>query len=129
MILLILLLTLLGICLLHLTLLSKSNRNRLLLILPVLCPADHNLHSLSCLIILQFSNQIRTTGNRHTVKLDNHVTWEMGKAMLAICAVLIVLYVGFVAIMNQIKLEHGESIENRFERLDAKMRVKTPKLK
>ena len=73
MILLILLLTLLGICLLHLTLLSKNNRNRLLLILPVLCPADHNLHSLSCLIILQFSNQIRTTGNRHTVKLDNYI--------------------------------------------------------
>ena len=66
---------------------------------------------------------------RKFFKLDNHVTWEMGKAMLAICAVLIVLYVGFVAIMNQIKLEHGESIENRFERLDAKMRVKTPKLK
>ena len=68
--------------------------------------------------------QMRTFFN-----LDNHITWEMGKAMLAICAVLTVLYVGFVAIMNQIKLEHGESIEQRFDRLDAKMRSKNMKLK
>ena len=61
--------------------------------------------------------------------LDNHITWEMGKAMLAICAVLTVLYVGFVAMMNQIKLEHGQSIEQRFDRLDAKMRSKNIKLK
>lgn len=68
--------------------------------------------------------QMRTFFN-----LDNHITWEMGKAMLAICAVLTVLYVGFVAMMNQIKLEHGESIEQRFDRLDAKMRSKNMKLK
>lgn len=68
--------------------------------------------------------QMRTFFN-----LDNHITWEMGKAMLAICAVLTVLYVGFVAMMNQIKLEHGESIEQRFDRLDAKMRSKNIKLK
>ena len=68
--------------------------------------------------------QMRTYFN-----LDNHITWEMGKAMLAICAVLTVLYVGFVAMMNQIKLEHGESIEQRFDRLDAKMRSKNIKLK
>lgn len=61
--------------------------------------------------------------------LDNHITWEMGKAMLAICAILTVLYVGFVAMMNQIKIEHGESIEKRFDRLDAKMRSKNMKLK
>lgn len=68
--------------------------------------------------------QMRTFFN-----LDNHITWEMGKAMLAICAVLTVLYIGFVAMMNQIKLEHGESIEQRFDRLDAKMRSKNMKLK
>lgn len=68
--------------------------------------------------------QMRTFFN-----LDNHITWEMGKSMLAICAVLTVLYVGFVAMMNQIKLEHGESIEQRFDRLDAKMRSKNMKLK
>lgn len=68
--------------------------------------------------------QMRTFFN-----LDNHITWEMGKAMLAICAVLTVLYVGFVAMMNQIMLEHGESIEQRFDRLDAKMRSKNMKLK
>lgn len=68
--------------------------------------------------------QMRTFFN-----LDNHITWEMGKAMLAICAVITVLYVGFVAMMNQIKLEHGESIEQRFDRLDAKMRSKNMKLK
>ena len=62
-------------------------------------------------------------------RLDNHITWEMGKAMLAIGAILTIAYVGFVAIMNQIKLEHGEAIEQKFERLDAKMRVKAPKLK
>ena len=62
---------------------------------------------------------------RDFFNLDNHVTWEMGKAMLAICAVLIVLYVGFVAMMNQVKLEHGESIERRFERLDIKLREKS----
>ena len=61
--------------------------------------------------------------------LDNHITWEMGKAMLAICAILTVLYVGFVAMMNQIKIEHGENIEKRFDRLDAKMRSKNMKLK
>lgn len=69
-------------------------------------------------------DQMRTFFN-----LDNHITWEMGKAMLAICAVLTVLYIGFVAMMNQIKLEHGESIEQRFDRLDAKMRSKNMKLK
>lgn len=57
-------------------------------------------------------------------RLDNHVTWEMGKAMLAIGAILTVAYVGFVAMMNQIKLEHGEAIEKRFERIDAKTRAK-----
>ena len=62
-------------------------------------------------------------------RLDNHITWKMGKAMLAIGAILTIAYVGFVAIMNQIKLEHGEAIEQKFERLDAKMRVKAPKLK
>ena len=62
-------------------------------------------------------------------RLDNHITWEMGKAMLAIGTILTIAYVGFVAIMNQIKLEHGEAIEQKFERLDAKMRVKAPKLK
>ena len=61
--------------------------------------------------------------------LDNHISWEMGKAMLAICAILTVLYVGFVAMMNQIKIEHGENIEKRFDRLDAKMRSKNMKLK
>lgn len=60
-------------------------------------------------------------------RLDNHVTWEMGKAMLAIGAILTVAYVGFVAMMNQIKLEHGEAIELKFERLDAKMRAKEQK--
>ncbi len=60
-------------------------------------------------------------------RLDNHVTWEMGKAMLAIGAILTVAYVGFVAMMNQIKLEHGEAIEKRFERIDAKTRAKDSK--
>ena len=60
-------------------------------------------------------------------RLDNHVNWEMGKAMLAIGAILTVAYVGFVAMMNQIKLEHGEAIEKRFERIDAKTRAKDSK--
>lgn len=60
-------------------------------------------------------------------RLDNHVTWEMGKAMLAIGAILTVAYVGFVAMMNQIKLEHGEAIEKKFERIDAKTRAKDSK--
>ena len=47
--------------------------------------------------------------------------------MLAIGAILTVAYVGFVAMMNQIKLEHGEAIELKFERLDAKMRAKEQK--
>ena len=51
----------------------------------------------------------------------------MGKAMLAIGAILTVAYVGFVAMMNQIKLEHGEAIEKRFERIDAKARAKDSK--
>ena len=41
----------------------------------------------------------------------------------------IIAYIGLVAIMNQIKLEHGDAIEKKFERLDAKMRVKAPKIK
>ena len=61
-------------------------------------------------------------------RLDNHVNWEMGKAMLAIGAIVTVAYVGFVAMMNQIKLEHGEAIEKRFERIDAKARAKDSKL-
>lgn len=60
-------------------------------------------------------------------RLDNHVTWEMGKAMLAIGAILTVAYVGFVAMMNQIKLEHGAAIEKKFERIDAKTRAKDSK--
>lgn len=66
---------------------------------------------------------------RKFFRLDNHITWEMGKAMLAICAVLVVLYVGFVAMMNQIKLEHGEGIDTAFERLDSKMREKASRIK
>lgn len=62
-------------------------------------------------------------------RLDNHITWAMGKAMLAIGAILTFSYIGLVAIMNQIKLEHGDAIEKKFERLDAKMRVKAPKIK
>ena len=61
-------------------------------------------------------------------RLDNHVNWEMGKAMLAIGAIVTVAYVGFVAMMNQIKLEHGEALEKRFERIDAKARAKDSKL-
>ncbi len=62
-------------------------------------------------------------------RLDNNLTWQMGKAMLAIGAILTFAYIGLVAIMNQIKLEHGTAIEAKFERLDAKMRTKAPKLK
>ena len=64
---------------------------------------------------------------RDFFRLDNHVNWEMGKAMLAIGAIVTVAYVGFVAMMNQIKLEHGEAIEKRFERIDAKARAKDSK--
>ena len=53
----------------------------------------------------------------------------MGKAMLAIGAILTFSYIGLVAIMNQIKLEHGDAIEKKFERIEKKMRVKAPKIK
>lgn len=57
-------------------------------------------------------------------KLDNNITWEMGKAMLSIFAVLLPTYVIMNLGMRLLKKKRGEVWERRFSALDAKMRVK-----
>ncbi len=56
--------------------------------------------------------------------LNNQITWDMGKAILAISAVLLPVYVGMSFAMKFFKKKRGEVWERRFERLDARMRVK-----
>ena len=56
--------------------------------------------------------------------LNNHITWDMGKAILAISAVLLPVYVGMSFAMKFLKKKRGEVWERRFESLDARMRVK-----
>lgn len=56
--------------------------------------------------------------------LDNNVTWEMWKAILVICAVMLPIYVGFVFAMKAVKKKFGAKINKTFDKLDEKMRAK-----
>lgn len=56
--------------------------------------------------------------------LDNHVTWEMGKAILAICAVMVPIYLSFVFASRAIRKKYGDKINARYDKLDERMRAK-----
>ena len=56
--------------------------------------------------------------------LDNNITWDMGKAILAICAILFPIYVALNYGMKFIKHKFGAGWERRFSTLDAKMRAR-----
>ena len=56
--------------------------------------------------------------------IHNDVTWEMGKAMLAIGCTLLPVYVTFCALMQLINKKHGAYWERKFGALDDRMRVK-----
>ncbi|MDE7373145.1 MAG: HAD-IC family P-type ATPase, partial [Clostridia bacterium] len=56
--------------------------------------------------------------------LDNNITWDMGKAILAICAVLFPIYVAMNYGMKFVKKKFGAGWERRFSALDARMRKK-----
>ncbi len=51
-------------------------------------------------------------------KLDNNITWDMGKAILSIAAVLLPIYVGMVFAMRAVAKRHYDYWEGVFERLD-----------
>lgn len=56
--------------------------------------------------------------------LDKNVTWEMGKAILAISAVLLPIYVGLVFGTKVLRKKYNDKIELCFDKLDNRMRVK-----
>lgn len=56
--------------------------------------------------------------------LKTNFTWEMGKAMLVIAAILTVIYVALVIAMNYIKKKREKVWNARFEQLDDKVREK-----
>lgn len=60
--------------------------------------------------------------------IDNHITWEMGKAILSICAVMVPIYITMVVLMKVIRKKKGEKIDEFFGRVDEKMRSKKLKL-
>ncbi|MCQ2409323.1 MAG: HAD-IC family P-type ATPase [Clostridia bacterium] len=50
--------------------------------------------------------------------LDTNLTWEMGKAILSMCAVVLPLYLMFVFIMYIINKKTYDKFEDKFTRLD-----------
>ncbi len=61
--------------------------------------------------------------------LNNEITWEMGKAMLAICAVMVPLYVLMVWAMKLLHDKKGKKADDFFGRIDDKMRNQNFKIK
>lgn len=60
----------------------------------------------------------------HIFNLDNNITWEMGKAILVICSILLPIYILMNLGMKLVKKKRGEVWERRFTALDDRMRVK-----
>ncbi len=54
--------------------------------------------------------------------LNNNITWEMGKAILAIAAVLLPIYIGLNVLMHFIKLKARPRINEAFDKFDDKMK-------
>lgn len=60
-------------------------------------------------------------------RLDNNITPGMIEAIASICAVMVFIYVGFVALANLGKKKYGDKIEAFFDRVDTKMKSKNVK--
>ena len=56
--------------------------------------------------------------------LTNDITWEMGKAMLTIAAVMLPIYIGLSLAMRLLRKRLGDRMEATFGRLDAAMRAR-----
>ncbi len=56
--------------------------------------------------------------------LNRSFTWDMGKAIISITAVLVPIYALFAFGMHVLKKKHGKFWEHKFENLDDKVRVK-----
>lgn len=59
--------------------------------------------------------------------LTKDLTWDMGKAILSICAVLLPIYLGMIFVFKLVKDKFGDGIENTFEKLDIRMRKEKPR--
>lgn len=55
--------------------------------------------------------------------LNNDITWEMGKAILAIAAVLLPIYIGLTVLMHFIKDKLRSRVDMVFARFDSKIKV------
>ena len=58
------------------------------------------------------------------LELNRDFTWDMGKALLSIAAILVPVFVGLSLIMHVVKKRFGKFWENEFEHLDDKIREK-----
>ncbi len=59
--------------------------------------------------------------------LNNDISWEMGQAILSICAVLLMIYVCMNLIRHALKKKSTGKIDAAFERLDERMRMRQNK--
>lgn len=61
--------------------------------------------------------------------INNNITWEMGKAILSICAVMVPIYLLMTWGMRVLHHKKGAQIDDFFGRVDEKMRVGKLKIK
>lgn len=56
--------------------------------------------------------------------LNRNFTWDMGKAILTICAIVLPIYVALACGMHAFQKKHGSFWEHEFEKLDDQVRTK-----